>query len=77
MTNREIAETAGVSVVWVKKLWAWYRHTKPVDITYLVRMARSENGLYGRRGHSGPRRVGPAEADAHVGQGRDRGGDRA
>ena len=32
MTNREIAETLGVSVRWVKKLWVRYRGPDPSRI---------------------------------------------
>ena len=39
-----------VSVIWVQKLWARYRHVS--HITYPKQMGRPKNGVYGRREHS-------------------------
>ena len=52
LTGRQIAETMGVSDIWVKKLWARYRHAKPAEIAYPLPMGRPPNGLHGRREHS-------------------------
>ena len=52
MANREIAETMGVSISWVKKLWARYRSTGPSRMTYPCRMGRPVKSLPGRKEHS-------------------------
>ncbi len=48
--NKQIAETAGVSIRWVQKLWARYKDSS--NITYPLPMGRHVNGLPGRREHS-------------------------
>ena len=52
MTGRKIAERMEISEIWVKKLWARYRHTKPAKIQYPETMGRPPKGLHGRREHS-------------------------
>ena len=52
MTNREIAEVMGISVIWVKKLWARYRGTRPACIAHPCRTGRKVKSLPGRRDHS-------------------------
>lgn len=52
LSNGTIAETQGVSVRWVQKLWARYKRRKPSDIVYPAPMGRPGNGLPGRREHS-------------------------
>ena len=49
MTNREIAETLDISVIWVKKLWARYRNVRPSGITYPRPVGRPAKGTPGRR----------------------------
>ena len=51
-TNRQIADTMGISEIWVKKLWARYKGVEPDRIVYPASMGRPENGLPGRREHS-------------------------
>ena len=48
--NKQIAETAGVSIRWVQRLWARYKDSP--NIMYLMSMGRPVNGLPGRREHS-------------------------
>ena len=48
--NKQIAETAGVSIRWVQKLWARYKNSP--SATYPLPMGRPANGLPGRREHS-------------------------
>ena len=48
--NKKIAETAGVSTRWVKKLWARYKDAP--NVSYPLPMGRPVNGLPGRREHS-------------------------
>lgn len=50
-TNKQIADSMGVSVIWIKKLWSRYRNCMG-PITYPAKMGRPENGLPGRREHS-------------------------
>ena len=50
MTSRQIIESMGVSVIWVKKLWARYRHG--TLIVYPGQTGRPAGGLAGRREHS-------------------------
>ena len=38
LTNRQIAESMKISIIWVKKLWARYRHTESTKITYSARI---------------------------------------
>ena len=45
--NKQIAETAGVSIRWVQKLWARYKDSS--NITYPLPVGRHVNGLPGRR----------------------------
>ena len=52
MANREIAEAMGVSISWVKKLWARYRSTGPSRMTCMCRMGRPVKSLPRRREHS-------------------------
>jgi len=52
MTNREIAETMKISIIWVKKLWARYKHTKPTDVVFPKKIGRPKKGLDGRKEHS-------------------------
>ena len=52
LTNRQIAESMKISVIWVKKLWARYRHAESAKITYSTRIGRPEAGLPGRREYS-------------------------
>ena len=44
-TNRQIADTMGISEIWVKKLWARYKGVEPDRIVYPASMGRPENGL--------------------------------
>ena len=48
--NRRMAETAGVSIRWVQRLWARYKDLP--NVAYPLSMGRPVNGLPGRRGHS-------------------------
>ena len=54
LTNAQIAETQGISVIWVKKLWARYGHLKDDagQIMYPRKIGRPANGMPGRREHS-------------------------
>ena len=52
MTNSEIGRLVGVSAVWVRKLYARYRHQKPSRISYPARLGRPAGSLPGRREHS-------------------------
>ena len=68
--NKQIAETAGVSIRWVQKLWARYKDFQ--SVTYPRPMGRPVNGLPGRREHSavltvndGQRRGGPKHGGPH------------
>ena len=42
LTNHQIAESMKISIIWVKKLWARYRHAESTKITYSTRIGRSE-----------------------------------
>jgi putative transposase len=48
--NKQIAETAGVSMRWVQRLWARYKDSP--NITYPLPMGRPVKGLAGRLEHS-------------------------
>ena len=52
MTNSEIGRLTGVSAVWVRKLYARYRHQKPSRISYPAPLGRPAGSLPGRREHS-------------------------
>ena len=54
MTNAEIARTMNVSTIWVKKLWARYRHAREDlgQITYPRPMGRPKKQSPGRREHA-------------------------
>ena len=60
-TNREIARAMGVSVVWVKKLWARYKGIRPASIPPPRRPGRKVGSAPGRREHS-------AVLQAHAGR---------
>ena len=48
--NKQIAETAGVSIRWVQRLWARYKDSP--NIAYPLPMGRPVKGLPGRLEHS-------------------------
>ncbi len=50
MTNRQIADTMHVSIIWVQKLNARYKRSD--IIKYPKSMGRPKNGMYGRMEHS-------------------------
>ena len=52
LTNRQIAESVGVSPRWVQKIWAKYRHQKSWKVLHAAPMGRPAAGLPGRREHS-------------------------
>ena len=60
-TNREIARAMGVSVVWVKKLWARYKGIRPASMPPPRRPGRKVGSAPGRREHS-------AVLQAHAGR---------
>ena len=58
LTNSQIAESMGVSVRWVQKLWSRHRHNPLVNINHPVQMGRPHNGMPGRKEHSAVLSVG-------------------
>ena len=52
LTNRQIAESMKISIIWVKKMWARYRHAESAKIAYSMRIGRPEISMPGRREYS-------------------------
>ena len=51
LTNSQIAESMNVSVRWVQRIWARYKHLRPSEVQFPMPMGRPSAGLPGRREH--------------------------
>ena len=52
ITNAQMAKSMNISLRWVQKLWARYRHENAKNTLHPKKIVRTENGMHERRKHS-------------------------